>query len=287
MPTALVRNGRVVTASESYEADLYVDGGKIALVGQGLSLPADTVIDASGCPRPAGRDRRPHAPRHAGRGAHLGRRLRDRHPGRRLRRHDDRRRLRDAGARPVSPRRPRHVEAQGRGQGGRGLRLPHGPARGGGDDARRDGPPDPRRGCHLLQAVPGLSRGPAGGRRGVLPGAARRARVRGAPPRPRRERRGHRRPGEAGPGARRDGAAAPRPHAPAGDGGGGHRPGDRDGRDGRRAALRRPPHLRGGARPRDGGPRPRAPGPRRDLPAVPLPVDRRLRPARASTGRGT
>jgi len=49
MPTALVRNGRVVTASESYEADLYVDGGRIALVGQGLSLPADTVIDASGC----------------------------------------------------------------------------------------------------------------------------------------------------------------------------------------------------------------------------------------------
>ena len=47
--TALVRNGRVVTASESYEADLYVDGGRIALVGQGLSLPADTVVDASGC----------------------------------------------------------------------------------------------------------------------------------------------------------------------------------------------------------------------------------------------
>jgi dihydropyrimidinase len=49
MPTALVRNGRVVTASDSYEADLYVDGGRIALVGQGLSLPADTVLDASGC----------------------------------------------------------------------------------------------------------------------------------------------------------------------------------------------------------------------------------------------
>src|SRR5512137_1135398 len=49
MPTVLVRNGRVVTASESYEADLYVDGGRVALVGQGLSLPADTVIDASGC----------------------------------------------------------------------------------------------------------------------------------------------------------------------------------------------------------------------------------------------
>ena len=49
MPTALVRNGRVVTASESFDADLYIDGGKIALVGRGLSLPADTVIDASGC----------------------------------------------------------------------------------------------------------------------------------------------------------------------------------------------------------------------------------------------
>jgi dihydropyrimidinase len=49
MPTSLVRNGRVVTASESYEADLYVDAGRITLIGQGLSLPADTVVDASGC----------------------------------------------------------------------------------------------------------------------------------------------------------------------------------------------------------------------------------------------
>jgi dihydropyrimidinase len=49
MPTSLVRNGRIVTASESYEADLFVDGGRIALVGQGLSVPADTVVDASGC----------------------------------------------------------------------------------------------------------------------------------------------------------------------------------------------------------------------------------------------
>ena len=146
------------------------------------------------------------------------------------------------------------------------------------DDPRRDGPPDPRRGCHLLQALPGLSRGPAGGRRDVLPGAARRAGVRGAHPRPRRERRGHRRPGEAGPGARRDGAAPPRAHAPAGDRGGGDRPGDRDGDDGRRAALRRPPLLRRGPRARDRGARPGPAGPRRDLPAVPLPVDRGLRP---------
>jgi dihydropyrimidinase len=49
MPTVLVRNGRIVTAADSYEADIYVDGERIALVGQGLSLPADTVLDASGC----------------------------------------------------------------------------------------------------------------------------------------------------------------------------------------------------------------------------------------------
>lgn len=49
MPSLLVRNGRIVTASESYAADLFVDGGRVALVGAGLSLPADTVLDASGC----------------------------------------------------------------------------------------------------------------------------------------------------------------------------------------------------------------------------------------------
>jgi dihydropyrimidinase len=47
--TVLIRNARVVNAAESYEADLFVDGGRIALIGQGLSLPADTVLDASGC----------------------------------------------------------------------------------------------------------------------------------------------------------------------------------------------------------------------------------------------
>jgi len=49
MPSLLVRNGRIVTASESYDADLFVDAGRVALIGEGLSLPADTVLDASGC----------------------------------------------------------------------------------------------------------------------------------------------------------------------------------------------------------------------------------------------
>jgi len=48
MATTLVRNGTVVTASDRYEADIYIDKGTVALVGRGLSLPADTVVDASG-----------------------------------------------------------------------------------------------------------------------------------------------------------------------------------------------------------------------------------------------
>src|SRR6266542_6338997 len=48
MSTTLVKNGTVVTASDRYDADLYIDKGVITLIGQGLNLPADTVIDASG-----------------------------------------------------------------------------------------------------------------------------------------------------------------------------------------------------------------------------------------------
>src|SRR5215470_18394239 len=46
--TTLVKNGTVVTASDRYEADIYIDKGVITLIGQGLNLPADTVVDASG-----------------------------------------------------------------------------------------------------------------------------------------------------------------------------------------------------------------------------------------------
>ena len=48
MSTTLVQNGTIVTASDRYEADVYIDKGVITLIGQGLNLPADTVVDASG-----------------------------------------------------------------------------------------------------------------------------------------------------------------------------------------------------------------------------------------------
>jgi dihydropyrimidinase len=48
MSTTLVKNGTIVTASDRYDADIYIDKGTVTLIGQGLSLPADTVVDASG-----------------------------------------------------------------------------------------------------------------------------------------------------------------------------------------------------------------------------------------------
>src|SRR4029450_8073971 len=46
--TTLVKNGTVVTAYDRYEADLFIDKGVVSLIGQGLNLPADEVVDASG-----------------------------------------------------------------------------------------------------------------------------------------------------------------------------------------------------------------------------------------------
>src|SRR6186997_2457222 len=48
MGTTLVKNGTIVTAADRYQADLYIDKGVVTLIGQGLNLPADTVLDVSG-----------------------------------------------------------------------------------------------------------------------------------------------------------------------------------------------------------------------------------------------
>tara|TARA_R110002073_G_scaffold57778_4_gene146803 strand:- start:237437 stop:238822 length:1386 start_codon:yes stop_codon:yes gene_type:complete len=44
----LIKNGRVVTASESYIADVYTEGEKIIAIGQNLTYQANKVIDATG-----------------------------------------------------------------------------------------------------------------------------------------------------------------------------------------------------------------------------------------------
>src|SRR5919107_981580 len=44
----LIRNGTVVTASDMYRGDVYVEGEKITTIGAELTMPADRVIDATG-----------------------------------------------------------------------------------------------------------------------------------------------------------------------------------------------------------------------------------------------
>ncbi len=49
MKTLLIKNGNVVTATDRYTADIYVEGETIHTIGKNLSHKADQVIDASGC----------------------------------------------------------------------------------------------------------------------------------------------------------------------------------------------------------------------------------------------
>src|SRR5688572_27573709 len=48
MGTLLIKNGRVVTATDDYFADVFIEGEKVTLIGKDLKVNADKVIDASG-----------------------------------------------------------------------------------------------------------------------------------------------------------------------------------------------------------------------------------------------
>jgi dihydropyrimidinase len=46
MATLLIRNGIVITATDLYEGDVFIDGEKIAAIGSSLQMSADRIIDA-------------------------------------------------------------------------------------------------------------------------------------------------------------------------------------------------------------------------------------------------
>jgi dihydropyrimidinase len=46
--TTLIKNGRIITASDDYVADIFIDGETVNTIGQILSLKADKTIDAKG-----------------------------------------------------------------------------------------------------------------------------------------------------------------------------------------------------------------------------------------------
>ncbi len=44
----LIKNGRIITASEDYFADIFIEGESISLIGKNLNVKADEVVDAKG-----------------------------------------------------------------------------------------------------------------------------------------------------------------------------------------------------------------------------------------------
>ena len=44
----LIKNGRIITATDDYVADIYIEGETISAIGKNLNVQADTTIDASG-----------------------------------------------------------------------------------------------------------------------------------------------------------------------------------------------------------------------------------------------
>ena len=44
----LIKNGHILTATDDYIADIFIEGEKIKTIGEGLAVDADTTIDASG-----------------------------------------------------------------------------------------------------------------------------------------------------------------------------------------------------------------------------------------------
>ena len=62
----VVRNGTVVTATDTYVSDIGIADGKITAIAQALPVEnAGKMIDAAGNAGDAGRNRRAHASGHA------------------------------------------------------------------------------------------------------------------------------------------------------------------------------------------------------------------------------
>ena len=114
----LIKGGTVVTATETMQADVLIDGEKVVAIASpehhqwGESAE---VVDATGkFVVPGGVDVHTHMELPFGGTARLGQ-LRDRHPGGGLGRHDDHRRFRRADLGPVGHGGLRGLDGQGRG----------------------------------------------------------------------------------------------------------------------------------------------------------------------------
>ena len=116
MPNTLIRNGKVVTATETKIADVLIEGEVIKEVRAGIPVNRRQNHRRVGHVRDAGRHRLPHSSGHAVRRHDERRRFRDGHARGGLRRHHEHRRFCDPGARHQNARRLRHVAEKAEGK---------------------------------------------------------------------------------------------------------------------------------------------------------------------------
>ena len=212
--TLLIKNGTIVTATDEYRGDVFVDGEKITTIGTSLTMPADRVIDAAGkYVLPGGIDVHTHLDMPFGGTTSAD----DFESGTIAAAHGGTTTIVDFAIQYKGETLHHalgNVDEEGRGQGGDRLRLPHDrhrPVRSGRDRDGRARPP----GRDLVQAVHGLPGRLHARRREHLPGDAADGQERRDDLHARRERRRDRRAGQEGPGRGQDGAEVPRAHRPA------------------------------------------------------------------------
>ena len=46
--TTLIKNGRIITATDDYIADVFIDGETVKMIGKDLPVRADKTLDATG-----------------------------------------------------------------------------------------------------------------------------------------------------------------------------------------------------------------------------------------------
>ena len=275
----LIKNGTIVTATDQYVGDVFIEGEKITTIGTALTMPADRVIDATGkYVLPGGIDVHTHMDMPFGGTTSAD----DFESGTIAAAFGGTTTIVDFAIQYRGETLHHAFETWSKkaaGQGRHRLRLPHDHHRaersGGGGDGRH-GPP----GRQLVQAVHGLSRRVHAGRCEHLPRDAAHRQERRHHLHARRERRRHRRAGEEGAGRRQDGAEVSRADAAGARRRRGRPSRHRAGRDRRRPGLHRPPVGRRSAGAGHRGARPRPAGVRGNLSAVPVPVGRQLRRAR-------
>ena len=123
--SVLIKGGRVVTASDDYVADVFVEGERVTLIGESLDARRRPDDRRTRQVRPAGLRRPAHPPRHALRRHGDDRRRRVGPDGGGVRRHDLPRRLLHPGQGAELRRGARRLAREGRGQAADRHGLPH------------------------------------------------------------------------------------------------------------------------------------------------------------------